>query len=462
MKKVLTSLSTVVLGSALAYGAQNVMVGGYEAGEIELKFKGMTVLSDKKNGFTPSNGTAYLIKLKYQTGDILTEGLSVGVGMYANGDAGLTTWDERSAPNYNKPAMGMVVDVNGSSKALTGELYLDYKYEFVHARAGRQILKTPLTVIKTSLMPNFYEAYMLDAVPTDGLKITAGHISKVSFGSRAMADWGVIGEKTGTAGVGLYGRGVLFEQAGGTLQQAKFYNIGTAAGFESTNGRSLLGVSYTGIDNLFLDGWVYHSYDIVTDYYAEIKYTIPITKKSKFKLQGQYLYQQDTGKALSGQRDFNLYGAKVSFGSKKYGLYAAFNQSGKKDDDPTNLEGQFFNAWGADPGYTSSIFSRNEYREDVTAYKVGAHYVFIKGLKLMISYANYGQSATSAGNSPNPDYAPRTDAYEIDTVLVYKPNKHWMFKVFNSNRASEYDGLVVSDVIERKMDHYRFIASYTF
>ena len=425
---------------------------------VEVKLKAMTILSDYKNGFTPSNGSGYVINIKRETPEFLIDGLKVGMGMYLNGDAGLTEWDERSAPKLNKAAYGMVVDVNGSSKALIGELYIDYKNKYFHTKLGRQIINSPLSIIKTSLMPNFYEAYMFDTKILNNLTLTAGHINKISFGSRAMADWGLIGEKTGTAGVGLGGKGVLFEQSGGDLEQAKFHNIGIASGKKDTSGRSIFGITYGGIKNMESDFWVYHSYDIVTDYYTELKYIIPITQGLKLKLNAQYLMQKDTGDALAGDRNFNLHGAKIAIGTKKWGVYAAFNKSGKKDDDRKNQEGQYFNAWGADPAYTSSIFSRNEYRENVSAYKVGGHYKIIKGVKLMMSYTNYGQSLTSAGNSPKSSFVSQNDAYEVDTVLVYKPNKKWMFKVFNVRRLSEYNGVKFN----RRMNQYRFISSFKF
>jgi len=462
MNKALTGslLVAACMVSSQAVAAE-VTIDGYRGGEVELQLKAMTVLSDNNNNFGPSNGKGFLVKLKYVTPEII-ENVKVGVGSYTNGDGGLTTWDERSAPTYNKGAYGMVVSPDGKEKSLLGEAYLDYNHKNIHIKLGRQIVKTPLTVIKTSLMPNMHEAYMLDSKAMGEFKFTVGHISRISFGSRAMADWGVIGEKTGTAGVGLGGSGVLFEQAGGDLEQAKFYNIGVAAGKSATNGRSIVGMTYKGIKNFQADFWVYQSWNIATDYYTELKYKHRVAKGIALKLSAQYLGQRDTGDALAGKRDFNLYGIKVFLGNKKMGMYVALNQSGKKDDDRTNQEGQYFNAWGADPAYTSSIFSRNEYREDVQAYKIGAHYSPFKGFKIMMSYANYGQSLTSAGNSPSPDFVSQNNAYELDTVLVYKPNKKWMFKIFNAKRLSEYDGVAYPTVLDRKMDHYRFITSYTF
>ncbi len=448
-------LSAIAMLSCSLLQAAEIKVDGNDAGNAELMFKAMHVLDDRNNGFAPSNGTGYLVKLKYETGDILTEGLKIGAGTYINGDMGETTWDQNNAAGgWNKPAYGMVTDVSGESKGVLGELYLSYTHQYFDAKLGRQTLETPLTQIQTSLTPNFYEAYMLGTEAIDGLRLTAGHITKMSFGSRAMADAGIIGEGTGTAGVGF--GPVVFEQRGGSIQQAKFYNIGVAANKKETDGRSVLGATYTGVKNLKVDLWMYRSDDIANDYYAEVNYGMPVAEGIKLDMSAQYLAQKDTGDALAGERDFNMMGAKVALGNKKMGAFAAYNQSG----DAAGTEGQYFNAWGADPAYTSSIFSRNAYRTDVSAYKVGAHYVIMKGLKFMMNYADYGKSKTTiSGNRAALD-----DATELDTILVYKPTEEWMFKIFNAYRTSEFNGYsaTAGSPTERRMNHTRVIASYTF
>jgi len=459
MKKVIKlSLVAALAGSAMLQAA-DIDINGYRGGTLDVMLKAMTVISDDKNGFAPSNGSGYLIKLKYETPDVWVDGLKAGAGVYVNGDAGLTNWDNNNAADgYDKGAYGLVVDADGESKGLLGELYLSYKHDYFDAKFGRQTLDTPLTKISTSLMPNFYEAYMLGTNVIDDLRLTAGQITKMSMGSRTAPDAGLIGENTGTAGVGL--KNTQFVSMGGTYEQAKFYNIGTIAGLDSTSGRSVVGATYTGIENLKADLWVYHSDDIANDYYAELGYKIPVSEGMAVNLNAQYLMQKDTGNSLAGERDFNMMGAKVALGTKKWGVYAAFNSSG---DENLAHEGQYFNAWGADPAYTSSIFSRNAYRDNVDAYKIGGHYVIMKGLRLMMSYANYGKSdSTLGGLTTTTVNTALEDAYEVDTVLVYKPNKEWMFRVFNAKRLSEFDGRALGVTPERRQDHYRVVASYTF
>lgn len=461
MKKAIRLSLVAALASSTMMQAADIDINGYRGGTLDVMLKAMTVISDEKNGFAPSNGSGYLVKLKYESPETLLDGLKYGIGVYVNGDAGLTDWDKNNAASgRDKGAYGMVVDADGDSKALMGELYLSYKNKFFDAKLGRQTLNTPLTKISASLMPNFYEAYMLGTNVVDGLRLTAGHITKMSLGSRYAPDIGLIGENTGTAGGGL--KNTQLVSMGGNYEQAKFYNVGTAAGLDSTNGRTMVGATYSGVKNLKADLWVYHSDDIANDFYAEVGYKIPVAEGMAVKLDAQYLMQKDTGDKLAGERDFNMLGAKVSFDAKQWGVYAAFNSSGNKNN---GTEGQYFNAWGADPAYTSSIFSRNAYREDVDAYKVGGHYVIMKGLRLMVSYANYGKSNSRLGEVTSVAKGGNSaleNAYEVDTVLVYKPSKEWMFRIFNARRLSEFDGRALASTPERRQNHYRAVAVYSF
>lgn len=450
MKKAIKlSLAAALAGSAMLQAA-DVVIDGYRGGTLDFMLKGIYVIDDEKNGWAPSDGGGYLVKLKYETPDTLMDGLKVGAGAYINGDAGLTDW---TPDDGGKPAGGLVVDTQGKSKALLGELYLSYKHEYFDAKFGRQELDTPLTKIQVSLMPNFYEAYMLGTNVIDGLRLTAGQITKMSMGSRAAADYGLIGEATTTGGAA-----VKFVQQGGTVEQARFLSMGKIAGVNGdTDGRTVVGATYTGVKNLKADLWAYHSDDIANDFYAELGYNIPVAEDMAVKLNAQYLMQKDTGNALAGEKDFNMLGAKIALEGKKWGVYAAANKSGDESDAAT--EKGYFNAWGADPAYTSTIFTRNAYRDDVDAYKVGGHYIIMKGLRFMVDYAEYGQSDTTSYSGAA---VATDDAYEVDIAFNYKPNKNWFFRVFNSRRVSEYNGDLAVGITERRQNHYRAVVAYNF
>ena len=332
----------------------------------------------------------------------------------------------------------------GSATLFLGQAYLEYNNEKnIHAKIGRMVLNTPLTEVITCLMPNFYEAGVISTQALPDFKFTLAHINRISYGSRSATEFTLIGEKTKTTGIG---RGVI-GQGTGTLEQADFINIGTALNPNfKTDGITTVGATFKGVKNLKVSIWDYYVYDIANMIYADIDYKIPVVKGTKLALSAQYLSQGDVGDKLGGKLDYTMYGAKAKIGNKKWSAYLAYNLS-------TN-DGYFLNAWGADPAYTTSLFSRNAYRQDVSAYKIGGLYTIIKGLDFDFSYANYGKSKTIGWGSK----VAKKDAEEINLALIYKPSKQWKFKIFNAIRNSEYD----DDTVDYTMNHFRIVAWFDF
>ncbi len=439
MKKIVLSVAVSALITAVT-----LQSAGFSDGKTSGQMKAMHILSDNTNGFAPENGSGYLVTLKYITPEVY-KGLKFGAAFYANGDTGFTKWDDSN----NKPAKGMFTTSRGETKALLGQVYLEYKNKELFIKAGRQILNTPLTKIKWSLMPNFYEAAILKYKATKSLSLSITHINSMAYGSRTITDWGLIGEGTGTAGSSQ-----MPVSNGGTFEQAKFHNLGAGAGVERTDGMTAANISYKIAKNLKVSLWDYYAYDIANMIYADVSYKMPVMKGTALTLQAQYLDQSNIGKDLKGDLDFNMYGAKAKIGNKKWSAYLAYNSSNNSDSNKG-----FVNTWGADPAYTSSLFSRNQYRDNVDAYKIGGHYVIKKGLKFMASYANYGKSETLFKGSK----AALNDATEIDIILAYKPMKALTLKIFNTIRVSEYDEVVLKGKVkDREMNHFRVIAAYNF
>jgi len=438
MKKLsllIAALLAVVSLQSAEVNESSQLFGGVVSG----KLKAMHILTDKTNSFTPEDGSGYLATLKYVTPE-LVNGLKLGAGLYVNGDTGLTGWDDNK-----KNALGMFVDEQGKDKALLGEAYLEYNSDKFNAKIGRQILNTPLTTIQWSLMPNFYEAAVLSTEAVDDFSFTLAHINRMSYGSRSATDWGLIGERTKTAGAAR----PMSTQSLTGIEQANFIDVGDAAVGVNTDGITAFNMKFNGIENMTLNVWDYYAYDIANMIYLDTEYKLSIEKGMKLTLGAQYLNQTNIGDDLVGELNYNMWGAKAKFGNKKYSTYIAYNKSNDNDTG-----GAFINPWGADPAYTSSLFSRNAYRQDVTAYKIGGYVTIIEGLKLMASYADYGKSKTIGWTTATAT----DDATETDIILIYKPNKAWMFKIFNAIRTSEYN----TDAVERKMNHVRAIASFTF
>lgn len=411
-------------------------------GKVDLSIKAMTILDAEDNGYDPNDGSAYLLKLKYETA--AWNKLKLGVGMYTNGDIfNLTDFDTE------RVARGMFVTDNGDEKSQLGELYLDYKPGNYHVYGGRKIYKTPLTTIKYSTMPSFYNVYGASTTVFSKTKIGIAQITDISFGARSMTDFGLIGEGTKSAGAAI---------KTSNIGQAEFHDIykaTTGKTDNSTNGITVLNLEYKPTKSIKLALWDYYVDDIANNIYFEVDGGIPLTGK-KIKLSAQYLTQSETGSKLAGDLDFNLAGLKASIGNKNWGAFAAYNTS---SGDTAML-----NAWGGDPAYTSSIFSRNAYRENVNAFKVGGRYKIMKGLVIKGGYANYGQSDTLAPAkvlkvAPTGKVAAVTDAVELDIVLIWKAQKNLTLKLFHANRTSEYDGTNGKELTQA---HTRLIGIYNF
>jgi len=442
MKKTTLGIIGLCLTSAPAW-AVDLQKDGKDLGKVDLSVKAMTVLNAKDNGYDPNDGSSYLVKLKVETAD--WNKLKLGIGMYANGDLlNQTNFDTE------RVARGMFVTDDGSEKSQMGELYLDYNPGKYHLYGGRKIYKTPLTTITYSTIPNFYNVYGASTTVLAKTKFGIAQITDMSFGARSMTDFGLIGEGTKTAGSAI---------KTSTIGQAEFHDIRTATfgltPTKSTNGITVLNAEYSPTKNVKLGLWDYYVDEIANNIYFEADGSIPL-KGKKIKLSGQYLTQSETGAKLAGDLDFNMAGLKASIGNKKWGAFVAYNTS---SGDTAML-----NAWGGDPAYTSSIFSRNAYRQDVDAYKVGGRFKIVNNLTLKVGYANYGQSKTVApakviGVAPTGFVSAVTDAEELDIMLIWKAQKNLMFKLFHANRTSEYDGTNGADLTQA---HTRLIGVYNF
>jgi hypothetical protein len=454
-------LASLAALAPVSAGAYDLVFNGNDYGTFNATLKAHHVVSDAGNGFDPSNGTAYMVALKYATPDF--DGLKLKLGHYTSGDLfGITDFDVN--PSKERVARGMFINEDGHTDYQLGEILLDYKGDMADFQIGRSMLNTPLTKNAYSLTPNFYSSALATARPMKGLSLKAGLITEMSFGARAATDWGLIGERAPTAGAAIN----PVKERGG-IGQGRFFDISQMVrgpNAPSTTGITVLNASYTGVENLTLNAWNYYADDIANSVYLDGDYAVPIKSlKSKLTFSAQYLRQRGVGDKITNgtfggtndDLDYSLLGGKVALGNKKWGVYGAFNSS--------SGDTWFLNAFGGDPAYTSTIFSRNAYRESVDAWKIGGRFSPMKGVNLIAQYADYGQSDSLGyfGPASNPKpISPQTDATELDLIAVYKPTKAWTLRLFYADRTSEYNGAAKPPGTESKQEHVRFIAQYDF
>jgi len=406
------------------------------------------VLHGKENGFDPETGSSVGFNMKYRTKSF--HGLHANVGFHYVGDTSLTNFDKGKNGKYDeKIASGLFLTPNFSSKTVLDEANIIYRFnDSIMIKFGRRhpsetlpsYISNPIAMFKISQVENAYEAFSIKVKVLDGTVATASHITKMMLGSRATTDYALIGEYTNTAGVAI----------SPSKLKGDFVNIGDLAfiGGNSvkTEGISMLSLVDKSFSKTTIQLWNYYAYDIVNFLNIQVDRTITVGNLET-TLKFQYLNENDIGDSLSGHVDASMYGIMVIFKLNPFIFSGAYN----------NSNGEFFNPWGFDSGFTSSMYSRNEYRDDVNAYKLGVKYSLSKNFKLSTSYANYGQSNSYGGNVNRTLY-PSRDAIEIDTVLSYKVNKKLTLKLLNVLRESEYK----SNASDRKQNQWRFIAQYKF
>jgi hypothetical protein len=459
-------LSAAVAGSGAS--AYDLKFQGNDYGTLDGRIRAMSILTAKDNGWDPSSGNAYSVMAGYKSPK--WNGFGFNAVGYLNGDIfGSTDFDPKVGEG--RTARGMFLTDDGAQKAQLTNVNVTFKSKQLYGFGGRGQVASPLTKNTYNMVPNSYTALMLGAKPVEGLDISLGQVTQMSFGTRAMTDWGFIGEGTGTGGAAQ-----LPSQDG--LGQAKFFNLGQIAlGPDADNikGMTIASLKYSGLPHTKLGLWNFYVQDIANNIYFDVGAKIPLNKL-KLDLGAQYLRQDDIGDGTkgiqgipaiqanfgSGDLDYNLFGLKAGLigPKKKWTAHVMWNQS---DGDTA-----FFNAFGGDPAFTSSIFSRNAYRKNVNAWGARASYAIMPGLRFVAGYFDYGKSETR-GAVPNvtPNAAPTSNADEIDLVLVWKPKqvKGLALKTFYVNRTSEYDGFVnprTGKKADATMSHWRLIATYSF
>ncbi|QKI89452.1 OprD family outer membrane porin [Thiomicrorhabdus xiamenensis] len=428
-------IAAVALGlvSNIAY-AKNITIDGEDKGNLDLMFKVMTIVDGKDNGFDPNYGTSELLKMKYTTPSF--NGVRFSAGSYITGD--LLGTNDNTLDADQKLARGMYVTNDQSAEQLLGELHLKGQHGSFDWFAGRVIYDSPLTTAAVSTMPNFHTGAGATFKVNESFKVGLAQITQIAFGARAATEWGLIGEGTGTAGTAI----------NPLDKQAEFLDIADATianNTENTNGITTLNASYKLGKNANISLWNYYAEDISNNVYVSADNKFPLADKRAIKVELQYLNQTNVGADLAGDLDYSLAGAKATYITPKWSAYVAANNSFG--------DTKMLNAWGGDPAYTSSIFSRNAYRENVTAFKVGAKYKITPKWILSASYADYGQSDTSTAT-----LTPSSDATEANVTLVWKMNKNTLFKLFHSSRTSEYD----TDSNDRTQAHTRLAAVVKF
>ena len=403
------------------------------------------IFNGTDNGYDKVTGSTLGIGLGY--GMEVAEGLKIGAEFYGVMDSGLTDTDENLIA-YGQ-FMNTIKSPNELDAGYTWGAHIRYEGEGYKAQVARSQYASPLTnIVQITHVPNMYEYARLDGKVLGG-NASIGFISKMAYGSRSAADWGLIGEFTGTAGMFMK----PFDTDGpGTspyLKRGDYYSIDETLTAGTTDSNGIIQFGYEKKKG-FWDFSIWDQYidDVGNNIYAQGTHKWPLGKGRAVKLSAHVWNQNVSNSTYDSKYGGTLLGAQALL---KWGKFVGKLAYETKDD------GGLLNAWGANPGYTSTIFSRNQYRSNVDAYKATLVWMPMKGLKFVAGYANYGMSDMSTGG--NIKASPVDDADELDLVAIYKPRPDLSFKLFNANRTSEYNG---AGGKERTQNHTRLIMNFAF
>lgn len=411
-------------------------------GRIHGYLRAHHIFNGTDNGYDKVTGSTLGIGLGY--GQEIFPGLKVGAEFYGVMDSGLTDTDEKLIA-YGQ-FMNTIKSPNELDAGYAWGAHIRYEGEGFKVQLARSQFKSPMTKIQITHVPNLYEYARLDGKVLGG-NASLSYISKMSYGSRSAADWGLIGEFTGTGG--MYAIPFDVDGAGPKpyLERGTYYDISDTLkpGTVDSDGMFVFGYEKK-IKKFNFKVWDFLIDDVANNLFVEATYKFPLGKGKGLKLSAHVWNQDISNDFYEKNYGGTMIGAEAVL---KWGPVIGKLAYETKDD------GGLLNAWGANPGYTSSIFSRNEYRSNVDAYKATLVYKPMKGLKLMVSYADYGQSDTFNGKFKS---APTDDANEMDIAIIYKPRPDVTLKLFNANRTSEYN----SATKDRTQNHTRLIMNFAF
>ncbi len=346
----------------------------------------------------------YYLETGYETPEF--KGVSAKVSGYVMGDTGFSDLKEIKKE---------VVSETGLNEA-----YVKYKGKNLKAKAGQFRLNTPLTRDTSHEEPNLYKGVVATSTKVMQDSVVVGaYISDIKKG-------------------GIKAEGISSPNSSSNNNQISILNIedvdtsaelgaklGTKAldsKYQNNSKVAIAGIINKSLKNTTIQVWEYYAFDVADVTYVDGMMKFKMANGIKTMIGAQAIHQsnKDNDKSIS------IVGIKGAMKYKKGQIIVAINKS-------TGDVG--LHSMGGDPAYTSSKFSKNAYRPDVTAMKLIGKYnipafknIIPKNLTLIISQAAYSKSSL--------DKAKR-DGKETNIILKYKPKKNVLFVAAYMDHVNE-------------------------
>lgn len=341
-------------------------------------------------------------------------GFSTGLGLYGASNFGLSPQPARRDGSL----MG-----NGDSFATPAEAYLQYERGIFQARLGNQLLHTPWVWGSDSrVIPAAYQGFSAALAPVKNLTISAAYIER--WKNRTEADFTT---------TNLYGVNPPDFWYGGATYGMKF-----------------------GASDLKLQGWYYRFTDVANMTYLQADYRYHTGGKIDPVAALQYAHESDTGAALLGNVDAQIWGAQagVAVGAGTYTVAYDVIPSRQGAFQNGNIVSPYTHTYATDPLFTTSM-TQGLADQTTTghAWKIKGVYWFggNRAWRFIASYARYSQSQYLKTDQTGNPYE-----VDLDATYFFRDGTFKGFSIRNRLGIFSYPGEQATFVYNRLQFQYDF------
>jgi hypothetical protein len=389
------------------------------------------------------DGTAIGGHLKYESPNFY--GLSFGIGFYTTN---ALVFDD-PINDYTVADPTLLGDDN-DNYALLGEAYLQYKLGNTLLKVGRQKVNTPMAGTDDArMLPNLFEGALIANSDLPDTTLVLAHMTKFAQGTFGRAyNGGILAATSGYSAVDS------------RTNVGKFVEMGEYALGVDTDGVTVAGLTYTGIENLKLQLWNYYAHDILNAFYGQADYSFDMGGMKGF-VGAQVIKENNVGDNLlstlggNGEIDSLYWGVKAGVSFNGFTLSGAFSATGENDAADAVYANAIISPWGGMPAFTQGMVTRHQFLAGTEAAKVALSYNFNDALGINLKatgyYANFKMAANNGYTSG--------DASESGLDVIYYPTKNLQLR-FRANFAEEFNVAATGETVG--WDEYRFIVNYNF
>ncbi len=307
-----------------------------------------------------------------------------------------------------------------SSYTELSEAYINYEFQDLNFRVGRQLIDTPLADSDDiRMVPNTFDAYTI-SYEVNGFSFIAGHLKEWQ-GYDAELDESWI--KTGDEGVNFFG---ITYSNDCVEANAWYYNISNASASDIANNSSANGNNAIYVE--MIGGYVFNNN---LDVHVGVQYL----KESELDNSGI---------------EANIYGAMVEIVFDSLGFNIAYNKSTKESGK------QSFSGYGGGTLFTNmdNMILDNITQDRETEAMVAGFVYGINDFYLLYAYGDFKGNADSVGIKAN--------IVEQNIGVEYSPNDNFTVGAIYVVDDNKDDGTSANFLNDYNGKNFRVLVSYNF